>query len=164
MAARAARAAEAATADLRSAYFTSRPSSPIRDNNESYDDEYEYDDDDEDDSDVDEENEEEELVLLDPLELEQAVIEFTALRRQLTSWMDAYENSTFFFVLFLLCTYIHPPTHIYIQIAEFGKKADLTEASETHPLVYGRFVRYVALRELVRRSSVVLGSSPVTWE
>ena len=47
--------------------------------------------------------------------------------------------------------------------AEFGRKPDLTEASETHPLVYGRFVRYVALRELVRTSSLLAGQTPVSW-
>lgn len=75
---------------------------------------------------------------MNALELEKAIIEVTALRRQLTAWMDAYEN-------------------------KFGRKPDLTEASETHPLVYGRFVRYVALRELVRTSSLLIGSTPVTW-
>jgi hypothetical protein len=79
-----------------------------------------------------------EPVTLDALELEKAVIEVTALRRQLTAWMDAYEK-------------------------KFGRKPDLTEASETHPLVYGRFVRYVALRELVRTSSLLIGSTPVSW-
>ena len=76
--------------------------------------------------------------LLDPFALEKAVIELTSLRRVLTSWMDAYER-------------------------KYGRKPDLTEASETHPLVYGRFARYVALRELVRRSSLAIGSTPVSW-
>ncbi len=32
---------------------------------------------------------------------------------------------------------------------KYGGKPDLTETSESHPHVYGRFVRYVALMELV---------------
>jgi hypothetical protein len=72
------------------------------------------------------------------IDLEKAVIEVIQLRDQLTSWMDAYE-------------------------AKYGKKPDLTETSESHPHVYGKFVRYVALRELVRQSSVKMGSSPVFW-
>jgi hypothetical protein len=79
-----------------------------------------------------------EPVILNSLELEKAVIEVTALRRQLTAWMDAYEK-------------------------KFGRKPDLTEASELSPLVYGRFVRYVALRELVRTSSLLIGQTPVSW-
>jgi len=47
--------------------------------------------------------------------------------------------------------------------AEYGKKPNLTEASEEHPMVYARFVRYVALRELVRRSSLAIGQSPVVY-
>lgn len=52
---------------------------------------------------------------------------------------------------------------MFLKFAEYGRKPDLTEASETNPIVYGRFVRYVALRELVRRSSLVIGSTPVSW-
>ena len=49
-------------------------------------------------------------------------------------------------------------------LAEHGKKVDLTEAAEEHPAVYGMFVRYVALRELVRRSSLAMGQTPVSWD
>lgn len=152
LAARAAEAAEAATADLRPAFSniyvgsTGRTSTggstggrddyrDYRDSNESgaYSGS-------EGESDYEEGPYEQQAqpVILNPLELEKAVIEVTALRRQLTAWMDAYEK-------------------------KFGRKPDLTEASETHPLVYGRFVRYVALRELVRTSSLLIGSTPVTW-
>jgi hypothetical protein len=77
-------------------------------------------------------------VLVDMIELEKAVVEVTRLRDELTSWMEAYE-------------------------AKYGRKPDLTETSETMPSVYGRFVRYVALRDLVRRSSVEMGRTPVVW-
>ena len=46
---------------------------------------------------------------------------------------------------------------------ETGRKPDLTETSESIPEVYGRFVRFVALRDLVRRSSVRMGTTPVVW-
>ena len=77
-------------------------------------------------------------LILDMIELERAVVEVTRLREELTSWMDAYE-------------------------VKFGRKPDLTETSETNPVVYGRFVRYVALRDLVRRSSIETGGTPVVW-
>lgn len=77
-------------------------------------------------------------LILDEIELEKAVLEVTRLRDELTSWMDAYERET-------------------------GRKPDLTETSETMPKVYGRFVRYVALRDLVRRSSIRMGTTPVVW-
>jgi hypothetical protein len=48
--------------------------------------------------------------------------------------------------------------------AEHGRKPNLTETSETHPYVYAKFARYVALRELVRRSSLAIGESPVSWD
>lgn len=82
--------------------------------------------------------EEEDDLILDTIELEKAVIEVTMLRDQLTLWMEAYEN-------------------------KHGRKPDLTETSESHPHVYGRFVRYVALREIVRQSSMRIGSSPAIW-
>lgn len=82
--------------------------------------------------------EEEDEGILDMIELERAVIEVTRLRDQLTTWMDLYET-------------------------RYGKKPDLTETSETHPHVYGTFARYVALRELVRQSSLKIGFSPVSW-
>ena len=77
-------------------------------------------------------------LILDMIELEKAVVEVTRLRDELTSWLDLYES-------------------------KFGRKPDLTETSETHPQVYGRFVRYVALRDLVRRSSLETGKTPVVW-
>jgi len=82
--------------------------------------------------------EEEEEEMLDMIELERAVIEVTRLRDQLTAWMELYES-------------------------RYGKKPDLTETSETHPHVYGTFARYVKLRELVRQSSLKIGSSPAAW-
>ncbi len=78
-------------------------------------------------------------VLDSTIELEKAVIEMNVLRNQLTNWMKAYEK-------------------------KYGKKPDLTETSESHPHVYGRFVRFVAYKELVRRTSLKLGQSPVSWE
>jgi hypothetical protein len=83
LAARAAQAAEAATADLRPV-FTAADEAGGRDGGEG--------------------------LLLDPMELEGAVIELTALRRQLTAWMDAYENSE------LLPTIVF--THSSINIAK----------------------------------------------
>jgi len=77
-------------------------------------------------------------LILDEIELEKAVLEVTRLRDELTSWMDTYE-------------------------AETGSKPDLTETSETMPTIYGRFVRYVTLRDLVRRSSLQMGTTPVVW-
>ncbi len=77
-------------------------------------------------------------LILDEIDLERAVIEVTRLRDELTSWMNAYELET-------------------------GRQPDLTETSESIPEVYGRFVRYVALRDLVRRSSVRMGATPVVW-
>jgi hypothetical protein len=151
LAARAAEAAEAATADLRPAFSgiysgsTGGSTSTSRDwaeGGSGYSSGGEYSDGggaysgSEGESDYEEERIE--TIILNPMELEKAVIEVTALRRQLTAWMDAYEK-------------------------KFGRKPDLTEASETHPLVYGRFVRYVALRELVRTSSLMIGSTPVSW-
>jgi len=146
LAARAAEAAEAATADLRPAFSsiyvgsigTRGRSTGDRDDYSTNGDEYSES---EGESDYEEEPYEEQgqPVTLNEFELEKAVIEVTSLRRQLTAWMDAYEK-------------------------KFGKKPDLSEASETHPLVYGRFVRYVALRELVRTSSLLIGSTPVTWK
>eukprot|EP00889_Picochlorum_renovo_P005525 jgi/Picre1/32555/NNA_007901.t1 len=59
--------------------------------------------------------EDEDELILDMIELEKAVIEVTLLRDQLTMWMEAYEN-------------------------KYGRKPDLTETSESHPHVYGRFV------------------------
>lgn len=82
--------------------------------------------------------EDEDDLILDMMELEKAVIEVTMLRDQLTMWMEAYEN-------------------------KYGRKPDLTETSESHPNVYGKFVRYVALREIVRQSSMRIGSSPAIW-
>lgn len=76
--------------------------------------------------------------ILDMIELERAVIEVTRLRDQLTTWMDLYEE-------------------------KHGKKPDLTETSESHPHIYGKFARYVALRELVRQSSLKIGFSPAAW-
>lgn len=64
LAARAEEAAQAATADLKSAFTTPEAS--------------------------DDKGEE---MVLDSIELEKAVIEVTALRRQLTTWMNAYEAS-----------------------------------------------------------------------
>ena len=93
-----------------------------------------YDDDDDDEK----EKEEKGGDVLDMIELERAVIEVTRLRDQLTAWMDVYEE-------------------------RYGKKPDLTETSETHPHVYGTFARYVALRELVRQSSLKIGSSPAFY-
>lgn len=69
------------------------------------------------------------LVITDLIELEKTVIEMNSLRSQLTAWMTAYEN-------------------------KYGTKPDLTETSESHPQVYGRFVRFVALREIVRQSTL----------
>jgi len=86
----------------------------------------------------DEKEKEEKEDVLDMIELERAVIEVTRLRDQLTAWMDVYEE-------------------------RYGKKPDLTETSETHPHVYGTFARYVALRELVRQSSLKIGSSPAFY-
>jgi hypothetical protein len=127
LAARAAAAAEAATADLRPAFFVgdveSSGENSVRVADASSDDEGSYDTN----------------GLLNMLELEKAVIEVTSLRNALSAWMDAYE-------------------------ARNGRKPNLTEASETHPQVYGKFVRYVALRELVRRSSLAIGHTPVSWE
>ncbi len=77
-------------------------------------------------------------LILDEIDLERAVIEVTRLREDLTSWMNAYELET-------------------------GRQPDLTETSESIPEVYGRFVRFVALRDLVRRSSVRMGTTPVVW-
>ncbi len=77
-------------------------------------------------------------LILDEIDLERAVIEVTRLRDELISWMNAYELET-------------------------GRQPDLTETSESIPEVYGRFVRYVALRDLVRRSSVRMGATPVVW-
>ena len=114
LAERAAAAAEEATADIRDSFENRKISS----DQEYYEDDFESDN-----------------LLNDMIELEKAVIEVTALRNQLTAWMDAYEN-------------------------KYGRKPDLTETSESHPHVYGRFVRYVALRELVRQSSLKLGESP----
>jgi len=115
LAARAAAAAEAATADLRKVFSSS----------------HDYED-----GAVHEEEEEEqdqeqdqEQVLLDDFELERAAAELASLRSRLTGWMSGYET-------------------------KYGRKPDLTEASETHPTIYALFVRYVALRDLVRRSSV----------
>lgn len=82
--------------------------------------------------------EEEEEEILDMIELERAVIEVTRLRDQLTAWMELYER-------------------------RYGRKPDLTETSESHPHVYGTFARYVALRELVRQSSLKIGFSPAAW-
>ncbi len=79
------------------------------------------------------------LLILDEIELEKAVIEVTRLRDELSSWMDAYERET-------------------------GRQPDLTETSESIPEVYGRFVRYVALRDLVRRWSIQMGTTPVIWK
>lgn len=76
-----------------------------------------------------EEVEDNEEVLLDAFELERAAVELASLRSRLTGWMNNYEN-------------------------KYGRMPDLTEASETHPAIYALFVRYVALRDLVRRSSV----------
>ena len=132
LAARAALAAEEATADLRSVFAS-------------------IDGDGEDDEEEDQprgERSEENVDmdgragqpgLLDMLGLERAVLELTSLRNDLTKWMNAYD-------------------------ARYNRKPDLTETSETHPQIYGKFVRYVALRELVRRSSIELGESPVTWD
>eukprot|EP00890_Picochlorum_soloecismus_P001671 jgi/Picsp_1/2504/NSC_00735-R1_---NA--- len=114
LAERAAAAAEEATADIRNSFEHRNLYS---------------------DQECSEDNLEAENLLDDMIELEKAVIEVTALRNQLTAWMDAYEN-------------------------KYGGKPDLTETSESHPHVYGRFVRYVALRELVRESSLKLGESP----
>lgn len=86
----------------------------------------------------DDDTEQAEEQILDMIELERAVIEVTRLRDQLTSWMDLYES-------------------------KHGKKPDLTETSESHPHVYGTFARYVALRELVRQSSLKIGFSPAAW-
>jgi hypothetical protein len=76
--------------------------------------------------------------LLAPAEMESAVVELAGLRGRLGAWMDAWE-------------------------AKQGRKPDLTETSESHPAVYAAFVRYVALRDLVRRSSLALGESPAPW-
>lgn len=69
---------------------------------------------------------------------------------------------------YLFCPTLHPgadsPLGSPTLCAEFGRKPDLTEASEAHPIMYGRFVRYVAVRELVRRSSLAIGQSPVVWD
>ncbi len=73
--------------------------------------------------------------LLAPAEMESAVVELAGLRVRLGAWMDAWE-------------------------AKEGRKPDLTETSESHPAVYAAFVRYVALRDLVRRSSLALGELP----
>ena len=78
LAARAAQAAEAFTADLRPA-FAAKPLNS--------DDEEEYTD--------SEEDENLEGLILDPIELEKAILEVQSLRNQLTSWMDAYERSKF---------------------------------------------------------------------
>jgi hypothetical protein len=77
-------------------------------------------------------------LVVEMIELEKIVVEVTRLRDELTSWMEAYEE-------------------------KHGRKPDLTETSETMPNVYGKFVRYVALRDLVRRSSLSIGKTPVTW-
>ena len=129
LAARAAAAAEKATADLRHVYASI--DSP--DENEDLQE-----------TDVKnggswERKEEGTPMLLNPLQLEKAVLELVNLRESLTQWMNAYES-------------------------RYGRKPNLTETSETHPFIYGKFVRYVALRDLVRRSSTALGESPATWE
>lgn len=116
LAARAAAAAEAATADLRKVFSSSRD----------YEDRAVYE---EDGFEEEEEEQDQEQVLLDDFELERAAAELASLRSRLTGWMSGYET-------------------------KYGRKPDLTEASETHPTIYALFVRYVALRDLVRRSSV----------
>ena len=120
LAARAAAAAEAATADLRKVFSSSHD----------YEDGAVHEEDglEEEEEEQDQEQDQEQ-VLLDDFELERAAAELASLRSRLTGWMSGYET-------------------------KYGRKPDLTEASETHPTIYALFVRYVALRDLVRRSSV----------
>ena len=70
LAARAAEAAQAATADLKPAFSA-----------------------------LDSSDEQGEETVLDAITLEKAVIEVTALRRQLTAWMNAYETSKCFVII-----------------------------------------------------------------
>ena len=93
LAARAAEAAEEATADLRPAFNSIFSSSTSSTTGYSADSGGMYSGS-EGESDYEEGSYDQgQPVTLDPLELERAVIEVTALRRQLTAWMDAYEKS-----------------------------------------------------------------------
>ena len=83
LAARAAAAAEAATADLRPAFAYSSGSATASEGESGG--EYDY----------ESQSEEDEFLVLDMLELEKSVIELTALRRQIASWMNAFEKSTY---------------------------------------------------------------------
>jgi hypothetical protein len=58
-------------------------------------------------------------------------------------------------------------THLSLLSSPFaahGRKADLSETAESNPDVYARFVRYVALRELVRKMDGDQVGSIVKWE
>ncbi len=61
------------------------------------------------------------------LEREAAVIELSRLRQRVFGWMDAYE-------------------------AQHGRKPSLPETAEVAPDIYRAFVRYVGLRDMLRRS------------
>jgi hypothetical protein len=56
---------------------------------------------------------------------EKAIVEMQVLRRELAEWMQEFEK-------------------------RHGERPNLEETSSTHPDVYAKFVRYVALREYVR--------------
>jgi ribosomal protein L20 len=56
---------------------------------------------------------------------EKAIVEMQVLRRELAGWMQEYEK-------------------------RHKERPDLEQTSSTHPNVYAKFVRYVALREYVR--------------
>ncbi|GAB4821370.1 hypothetical protein N2152v2_008416 [Parachlorella kessleri] len=63
---------------------------------------------------------------IDELAQEKAVVEMMALRRELNAWMQVFAS-------------VH------------GYQPVLSDTAKTHPEVHKRFMRYVALRELVRQ-------------
>lgn len=64
-------------------------------------------------------------MLTEDMVREKAVVEMQVLRRELAEWMQEYEE-------------------------RYRERPDLEQTSSTHPDIYAKFVRYVALREYVR--------------
>jgi hypothetical protein len=53
---------------------------------------------------------------------------------------------------------------LFADGAEYKCKPDMMETSKSEPAVYAKFVRFVALRQLLRQDEIDRLQSVVTWE